>query len=124
MNSYRNWHNILRCPSLHLYEFDHLIKKYSHVGFCWYSDLMSHKQTHTHKHKDTHMNNSLISKIYFPQSLFFSKIIHLLKPYLLIRCYKTRFFLCNTNNTDRNGVNKQNSHTSSIQRKITLERAT
>ena len=31
--------------------------------------------------------------------------------YLLIRCYKTRFFLRNTNNTDRNGVNKQNTHT-------------
>ena len=34
------------------------------------------------------------------------KIIH-----LLIRCYKTRFFLWNTNNTDRNSVNKQNKHT-------------
>ena len=31
--------------------------------------------------------------------------------YMLIRCYKTRFFLLNTNNTDRNGVNKQNTHT-------------
>ena len=26
--------------------------------------------------------------------------------YLLIRCYKTSFFLSNTNNTDKNGVNK------------------
>ena len=42
--------------------------------------------------------------------------------YLLIRCYKTRFFLSNTNNTDRNGVNKQNTHTPNTQRKITLER--
>ena len=25
----------------------------------------------------------------------------------MIRCYKTKFFLWNTNNTDRNGVNKQ-----------------
>ena len=57
------------------------------------------------------MNNSLISKTYFPQCLFFSKIIHLLKAYLLIRCYMTRFFLSNTNNADRNGVNKQNTHT-------------
>ena len=30
---------------------------------------------------------------------------------LLIRCYKTRFFLWNTINTDENGVNKQNTHT-------------
>ena len=30
--------------------------------------------------------------------------------YLFIRCKKTKFFLWNTNNTDRNGVNKQNSH--------------
>ena len=30
------------------------------------------------------MNNSLISKIYFPQCLFFSKIVHLQKSYLLI----------------------------------------
>ena len=35
------------------------------------------------------MNNSLISKLSFPQCLFFSKIIYLLKPYLLIRGYKT-----------------------------------
>ena len=35
----------------------------------------------------------------------------LAKSYLLIRCYKTKFFLWNTNNTDRNGVNKQNTHT-------------
>ena len=31
--------------------------------------------------------------------------------YLLIRHYKTKFFLWNTNNTDGNGVNKQNTHT-------------
>ena len=31
--------------------------------------------------------------------------------YLLIRCYKTRFFLWNTNNIDRNGANKQNIQT-------------
>ena len=31
--------------------------------------------------------------------------------YLLIRCYKTRLFLWNTNNTDRNCVSKQNTHT-------------
>ena len=54
------------------------------------------------------------------QKSFTCKVI-----YLLIRwCYKTKFFLWNTNNTDRNGVNKQNiqTHTPSTQRKITLER--
>ena len=58
------------------------------------------------------MNNSLISKIYYPQCLFFSKIIHLWKSYIcwLNAIYKTRFFLWNTNNIDRNDVNKQNTH--------------
>ena len=37
--------------------------------------------------------------------------------YLFIRCKKTKFFLWNTNNTDRNGVNKQNSHTHQTLRK-------
>ena len=40
--------------------------------------------------------------------------------YLFIRCSTTRFFLQNTNNTDRNGVNKPN--TKHLERKITLER--
>ena len=44
--------------------------------------------------------------------------------YLFIRCNKTRFFLQNTNNTDRNGVNKQNTHTKHLDKentgKITL----
>ena len=31
--------------------------------------------------------------------------------YLLIRFSKTKSFLCNTKNTDRNGVNEQNTHT-------------
>ena len=31
--------------------------------------------------------------------------------YLFIRCYKTMFALCNTNNTDTNGAYKQNTHT-------------
>ena len=57
-------------------------------------------------------NNSLISKMYFWQCHFFFKSYSLVKViYLLIRCYKTRFFLWNTDKTDRNGVNKQNSHT-------------
>ena len=31
--------------------------------------------------------------------------------YLLIRCNKIKFFLWNTDNTDKNGENKQNTHT-------------
>ena len=64
--------------------------------------------------------------IFSLQKLFYCKSHH-----LLIRCYKTRFFLWNTNNTDRNGINKQNTthtyththtHTPNTHRKITLER--
>ena len=50
------------------------------------------------------------------QNYSFVKII-----YQLIRCYKTRFFSRNTNDTDRNGVNKQNTHATSTERKITLD---
>ena len=56
------------------------------------------------------MNNSLVSKIYFPQCLFFSKI-HLEKSYI---CWLDAVRLglsFETNNTDRNGVNKQHTHT-------------
>ena len=42
--------------------------------------------------------------------------------YQLIICSKTKFFLWNTNNTDKNGVNKQNTYTTNTQRNITLER--
>ena len=50
------------------------------------------------------------------------KVIH-----LLIKCCKTSFFLWKTNNADRNGVNKQSTHTHThqtpnTQRKTTLER--
>ena len=36
--------------------------------------------------------------------------------YLFIRCNKTKFFLWNTNNTDRNGVNKQNTYTKHLEK--------
>ena len=36
--------------------------------------------------------------------------------YLFIRCNKTKFFLRNTKNTDRNGVNKQNTHTKHLEK--------
>ena len=55
---------------------------------------------------------------------FLSKNYSLVKVvYMLIRCYKTRFFLRNRNNTDKNGVNKTQTHTPTqalnTQRKIT-----
>ena len=55
--------------------------------------------------------------------LFKNSLVNVI--YLLIRCYKTRFVLWNTNNTDTNGVNKQNTHTRTRTKhseKITLER--
>ena len=36
--------------------------------------------------------------------------------YLFIRWNKTKFFLRNTYNTDRNGVNKQNTHTKHLEK--------
>ena len=72
------------------------------------------------------MNNSLILNNNFPHGLFFSRIIHLCKSYLLIWCYETRLSVWNTNNTGRNGVNKitthtrTRTHTPNTPRKITL----
>ena len=54
------------------------------------------------------MTHSLISKIYLPQCIFFSKTIHLHKSYI---CWVDAIGLrssSETNNTDRNSVNKQN----------------
>ena len=85
-----------------------LLRPETWCSFCWYADLISHTQTgttHLGASRPTHsckyiftptvtcsqqlsllhwMNNSLTSKIHFPQCLFFSKIIHLPKSYLLI----------------------------------------
>ena len=36
--------------------------------------------------------------------------------YLFIRCNKTKFFLGNTNNADRNGVHKENTHTKHLEK--------
>ena len=41
---------------------------------------------------------------------------------LFIRCKKTRLFLQNTNNTNRNGVNKQNTHTHTHTHTINVEK--
>ena len=52
---------------------------------------------------------SFLFKIY---SLF--EVVH-----LCIRCNKTKFFLWNTNNTDKNVVNKQNTHTKHLEKNKT-----
>ena len=50
---------------------------------------------------------NLLSKIYFLFKTYsFVEVV-----YLLIRFNKTKFFQGNTNNTNKNGVNKQNTHT-------------
>ena len=36
--------------------------------------------------------------------------------YLFIRCNKTKFLLSNTNNADKDGVNKQNTHTKHLEK--------
>ena len=84
------------------------------------------------------MNNLLIQKPILQRSimsLLFKNYLPVEVIYLLIRFNKTlltsltsqtslfnKFFLWNTKNTDRNGVNEQNTHTPHTQKNITLER--
>ena len=42
--------------------------------------------------------------------------------HLFIRCNKTKFFLWNTDNTDRNGVNEQNTYTKHLEKDNTGKR--
>ena len=95
----------------------------------WFDTTQTHKQTqHTREsvHWHTHINIYLHHLLCAHGScLFYIDIKNLLSTmpflfknyslveviYLLTRCYKTRFFLWNTNNTDRNGVNKQKKKT-------------
>ena len=53
------------------------------------------------------INNSLISKIYFPKCIFCSKVMNLQRSYPLISCYRTRFSNWNINSTNRSGVKNQ-----------------
>ena len=60
------------------------------------------------------MNNLVIPKITLQSStmsLIFKNYLLAEGTYLLIRLNKTEFFLWNTNNTDRNDINKQNTQT-------------
>ena len=82
--------------------------------------MISHTNTHTHTHTHTHTYTAHLGASRLAHPFKFSKWYIC---WLSIRCYKTRFF-CETNNTDRNGLNKQNTytHTPNTQRKITLKR--
>ena len=44
-------------------------------------------------------------------SLLFKNYSYVEVTYLLSRSIKTKFFLWNTKNADRNGINEQNMHT-------------
>ena len=68
------------------------------------------------------LNNSLISKIYFLMPFFLNySLVEVVYRY--IRCNKTRFFLWNTNSTDKNGVNKQHTHTKHFEKDNTGKRS-
>ena len=109
--------------------------------FHWYSDLILHTHEHTntqhllgsahwHTHIDIYLRHLLrahssyiyrikwlnekftdIKNLLSTMSFLFKHYSLVKVIYLLIKCYKARFFLIITNNTDRNGVNKQDTHT-------------
>ena len=87
--------------------------------------------THTHTHTHTHTAHWVVSQLAYPckyiftspvicsqqlplllfkMSFLFAKNSLVKVIYLVIRFYMTSFVLWNTNNTNRNGVNKQNTH--------------
>ena len=71
------------------------------------------------------INHSLTLKINFMKVnniLIFQKSLIEEAAYLLIRFNKTKSFLWNTSNTDRNCVNEQKKHTPHTKREITLEK--
>ena len=49
-------------------------------------------------------------------SFLFKNYSILAVAYLFIRCNKTKFFLWNINNTDKNGKNEQNTHTKYLEK--------
>ena len=77
----------------HPYKYILLFTRCAHSSYFYYTEWVIHWYQKSTFHND------------FSFQILF---IHLLKPYLLIRCCNTRFFWWNTNNTNRNGVNKQN----------------
>ena len=93
---------------------------------CFFTGTLIWYHTQINKHTDRHntcIKNSLISKIYFPQCLLFSKLLtcksHVAVDVDVIRLGSS----CKTNNTEINCVNKLYlyTHTEHL-KKITLER--
>ena len=95
-----NIHNTLRPINWHTY-----IKMHLHHLPCVHSSCLYHT-----------LNNSLISKVYFPMSFLFKNYSLVEVVYFHIRCNKTKFFLWNTNNTDKNDANKKNTHTKHLEK--------
>ena len=105
----------------------------------WYSDFISHTHKYTQKHTEQSgpnrltqphkhilkppsmrsqhisvlhwMNNSHIKNLLSTMSFLFKNYSHVEVVYMLTRFNKTKFILWNTNITDKNGANKQNTHT-------------
>ena len=91
-----------------------------------FTDLTSHKHTEVANRLTCLFKYTLtpldIKNLLSTISFLFKNHSLVVVIYLLIRCNKTAFFLWNAKNTDRNSVNKQNTHTQrpNTQRKITL----
>ena len=86
-----DWHN-----HINVYQH-HLSYAYSSYLYCteWFTDTKKILSTISFLLK----NYSLVENLY-----------------LFIRCNKTKFFLGNTNNADRNGVHKENTHTKHLEK--------
>ena len=97
------WHIMWFLTSTLIWYHTHKDTKHTQELIDWHT----HKNTYLH-HLLSDMKNLLYR---VPQCLCFSKIAHLSKSHLLIRFNITKFFPWNTKNTDRNGINKQNTHT-------------
>ena len=101
----------------------------------WYR---THTYTYVHTHKDTQPSQTNrptqpYKYILTPSATCSQKlsVLHWIFDwyyslvgvvYLFIKCIKTKFFLRNTNNTDKNGVNKQNTHTKPLEKGNTGKR--
>ena len=96
-------------------------------GFCSYSDFISHKYTEN-TGPDTKIHHLICAHsgyLYYKncwyknfcwyKNLFYGGPVPAFQKFLttyllLIRSNKTKSFLWNTKNTDRNGINEQNTH--------------
>ena len=96
-------------PWCMFYATRHKFAEVWHI-MCFYCTLIWY-HTQTDKYKQHTQGYSRKTHPYIYKKWLFKKYSLVKVIYLLIRCYRTRFFLWNTNNTNRNRVNKQNTHT-------------